>query len=444
MTSSAIFHLPGQPDALETAVKLLQLHHNDHHYAYERDDQWYIGLGQRASLQINATGQEFTVFRDNSHSTWPVEKSLLDIARDFVSEYTDSCDGRIFGYAGYNFGPHMRGEAYLPGQWPILSLMAPALQVVVHKSHVSVTGYDEQEVQNLCQLLSSDTFRQSHDFKIARPLFIDLDHNKDVWTSQVRKALVWLNKGDYEKITPSRSVPLNSRVDLVSTLFHGRRGNTPRRTFCFDYECRGSVGFSPELVVQVKNKKLVMDAVAGTRSSQGTPEETARLRQELLDNPKEVFEHILTTKAAMKTLRPLCQPGSVRVEELVSVVSRGPVQHLYSSVVGDLPSNKDAWDALALASPGFSHSKCSRKMTKEELEALEIYPRELYMGSVLFIEGNYSMEAANALRSVFQDENRQWLQAGAGIIAHSTPERELIETREKLASVQPYVMAKAE
>ncbi|KNG82702.1 hypothetical protein ANOM_009559 [Aspergillus nomiae NRRL 13137] len=388
MTSSAIFHLPGQPDALETAVKLLQLHQNDHHYAYERDDQ--------------------------CHSTWPVEKSLLDIARDFVSEYTDPCDGRIFGYAGYNFGPHMRGEAYLPGQWPILSLMAPVLQVVVHKSH------------------------------IARLLFIDLDHNKDVWTSQVRKALVWLNKGDYGKITPSRSVPLNRRVDLVSTLFHGRRGNTPRRTFCFDYECRGSVGFSPELVVQVKNKKLVMDAVAGTRSSQGTPEKTARLRQELLDNPKEVFEHILTTKAAMKTLRPLCQPGSVRVEELVSVVSRGPVQHLYSSVVGDLPSNKDAWDALALASPGFSHSKSSRKMTKEELKALEIYPRELYMGSVLFIEGNDSMEAANALRSVFQDENRQWLQAGAGIIAHSTPERELIETREKLASVQPYVMAKAE
>ncbi|OJJ78763.1 putative salicylate synthetase [Aspergillus glaucus CBS 516.65] len=432
MTSSAIrdFHLPGQPDALETTVKLLTKYQHEHYYAYERDDKWYIGLGQRASLQINATGQEFTIFCDRRHNTCPVNKSLLDIARDFVSDYTNSCGERVFGYAGYNFGPHMRGEAYLPGQWPILSLMAPTLEVVIQTNHVSVMGREEQKVEDLCQLLSSDTFRQSHEFKAARHLNVNLDDNKDLYISQVRRALVGLRNGDYHKVILSRSIALESRVDMLSTLFHGRRANTPRRTFCFSHQGHKS------------NRKLVMDAVAGTRSHKGTPEEIARLRRDLLENPKEVFEHILTAKGAIGKLRPLCQPGSVRVEELASVIPRGPVQHLYSSVVGDLYPNKDAWDVLPAVSAGIAGSGSSKKMSMEEVKAFEPNPRELYMGSVLFIEGNDSMEAANALRSVFQDESRQWLQAGAGIVAQSTPDSELIETREKLASIHSYVMAK--
>ncbi|KAL4961264.1 putative salicylate synthetase [Aspergillus stella-maris] len=440
--------LPHHIDSLEATVRLLTQYQDNDYYAYERERTWYIGIGQRAALQIDSTGKQVTIYRgrDDRHSTSIVDRPLSDIARKFVAEYSHSDgDGLIFGYAGYDYAAHLRGEAYLPGQWPLLSLMVPISVVTIGETNIAVTSHDTLKAQDICQFLRSSAFRekqnQHYTLASSSPLSINLEENADEFLSQIRTALARVNSGKYSKVIPSRIVTINGgHVNMPLSLLHGRRSNNPARTFCFSHAGYQSTGFSPEVVAQVKGTKIITDAVAGTRSCSGTPAEVTRLQQDLLNDHKEIYEHTLTVKGALEKLGQICEPGSTRVEVLASVVSRGSVQHLYSRVVGDLCSTKDAWDALPALSPAITGSGIPKRVSLEELRALEPHPRELYMGSVLLIQGNDPIDAANAIRAVFQDGTRTWLQAGAGIVAHSNPERELAETTEKLASVQPYVV----
>ncbi|PLO73028.1 salicylate synthase, partial [Klebsiella pneumoniae] len=154
---------------------------------------------------------------------------------------------------------------------------------------------------------------------------------------------------------------------------------------------------------------------------------------------KEVLEHILSVKEAIAELEAVCLPGSVVVEDLMSVRQRGSVQHLGSGVSGQLAENKDAWDAFTVLFPSITASGIPKNAALNAIMQIEKTPRELYSGAILLLD-DMRFDAALVLRSVFQDSQRCWIQAGAGIIAQSTPERELTETREKLASIAPYLM----
>jgi salicylate synthetase len=105
-----------------------------------------------------------------------------------------------------------------------------------------------------------------------------------------------------------------------------------------------------------------------------------------------------------------------------------------------LPS-KDGWDSIR---SNITVPALLKERNSEAIEAFEPYPRELYGGSVVMIDGPAFFEAALVLRSVFQDQGRQWLQAGAGVTALSDAVREFTETCEKLASVAPYLVAESE
>ncbi|HGU8516366.1 TPA: chorismate-binding protein [Escherichia coli] len=161
--------------------------------------------------------------------------------------------------------------------------------------------------------------------------------------------------------------------------------------------------------------------------------------QARLHDSKEVLEHILSVKEAIAELEAVCQPGSVVVEDLMSVRQRGSVQHLGSGVSGQLAENKDAWDAFTVLFPSITASGIPKNAALNAIMQIEKTPRELYSGAILLLDDT-RFDAALVLRSVFQDSQRCWIQAGAGIIAQSTPERELTETREKLASIAPYLM----
>ncbi|MCV5760636.1 yersiniabactin biosynthesis salicylate synthase Irp9/YbtS, partial [Escherichia coli] len=134
------------------------------------------------------------------------------------------------------------------------------------------------------------------------------------------------------KVIVSRAIPLPSRIDMPATLLYGRQANTPVRSFMFRQEGREALGFSPELVMSVTGNKVVTEPLAGTRDRMGNPEHNKAKEAELLHDSKEVLEHILSVKEAIAELEAVCQPGSVVVEDLMSVRQRGSVQHLGSGV----------------------------------------------------------------------------------------------------------------
>ncbi|MGG9495345.1 yersiniabactin biosynthesis salicylate synthase Irp9/YbtS, partial [Klebsiella pneumoniae] len=131
---------------------------------------------------------------------------------------------------------------------------------------------------------------------------------------------------------------------------------TPVRSFMFRQEGREALGFSPELVMSVTGNKVVTEPLAGTRDRMGNPEHNKAKEAELLHDSKEVLEHILSVKEAIAELEAVCLPGSVVVEDLMSVRQRGSVQHLGSGVSGQLAENKDAWDAFTVLFPSITAS----------------------------------------------------------------------------------------
>lgn len=426
-------------DALETVFTLLRHHSHKHddYYAYERGEFWHMGLGSQATLLIDSQGQTAAICADGKREIRLVNgRSLADIAREFISQYSKP-SGKIYGQAGFNYAAHIRGQVYNPGQWPLLSLMVPRSEVTIHRNYITVVGHDEYHIRELCYMLKATA-------RVDTPRFLqdDMKQNTDDYKSTVARALLEIAEDQYTKVIVSRAVDLKDEIDMPATLLWGRRGNTPARTFSLSHEGFEATGFSPELVMSLENRKVVTEPLAGTRSRIGTDFEVEQRRRELLSDSKEIVEHIISVKEAVQELTGLCQRGSVIIEDLMSVRERGSVQHLGSRVSGNLSPRKDGWDAFDVLFPAITASGIPKASALSAIQRLEGQPRELYSGAILFLEGTEIFEATLVLRTVFQDQTRRWIQVGAGIIAQSNPDREMVETSEKLESIAPFLVAK--
>lgn len=165
-------------------------------------------------------------------------------------------------------------------------------------------------------------------------------------------------------------------------------------------------------MLSLRNRKLITEPLAGTRSLTGTDEEVEKRRRELLGDSKEIVEHVPSVKAAREGLDGLCLRGSVVVEDLMSIGERGSVQHLGYSVSGRLLPEKDGWDAFDILFLAIAASGIPKDNALEAIHRLEARPRELYLGVIRLLEGTESFEATLDLRTVFRDQSRRWIQAG--------------------------------
>ncbi|KAE8385483.1 ADC synthase [Aspergillus alliaceus] len=423
---------PGKADILETVCIVLEKHKDGDYYAYEREDNWHIGIGCHSSLLVDSEGKTVTVCDGSIQKVFQVHGAIEDFARTFASEHT-KYGRKIFGQVGFNYAAHIRGIPYNAGKWPLLSMIVPHTEISFHQEDITVKGFDGEKVRELC-----DFIERSASFRPPPSQAIDTQDETSSYIYRVSEALSEISHGMYTKVIPSRVVGLKERVNMPATLFHGRRSNNPKRSFSVCHTGFQATGFSPELVMSVENGKVVTEPLAGTRSCIGADIE--ELCHELLNDPKEIVEHILSVKEAINELNQLCSADSIAVEDLMTVKRRGSVQHLGSRVTGRLSFDKDVWDAFNIIFPSVTASGIPKQAALEAIQRLESQPRELYAGAVFILEDAKSFEAALVLRTVFQDRNRHWIQAGAGIISQSNPERELTETSEKMASIAQFVV----
>ncbi|KAJ3493928.1 hypothetical protein NLG97_g4411 [Lecanicillium saksenae] len=424
---------PATLDPLAVAVGLLMSCRSTDYFAYEIEDTWHIGIHCYASLVIDSQGKyAHKQVANGNRVCLPVQdRPLNDIARGFCSEY--SKHGKIFGQVAFNFSAHVAGQSYIPGSWPLLSLMVPGVHMAICSSHVTVHGNQGNSVEGFVDLICSQLNDRTLD--VARPRFLPVAVGKDSdgFQERVKRAVANIKAAKYTMAIPSRVVHVPSRLDMLATLYHGRRANTPRRAFTFRHGEFEATGFSPEVVLSFKDGTVFTEALAGTQ----TCEKAAS--KPLHDDPKEVMEHLVAVRGAMRRLRHICEEGTVVISELMSTVTRGNVCHLYSRISGSVLQGKSGWDSIRC---NITVPALPKERNAEAIEAFEPMPRELYGGSIVMVDGEDTFEAALVLRTVFQDQNRKWLQAGAGITALSDPVREFTETCEKLASIAPYLQRK--
>ncbi|MEV0407197.1 salicylate synthase [Actinoallomurus sp. NPDC050550] len=346
---------------------------------------------------------------------------------------------RCYGWAGFDLAAARDGLTGLVGDEPFLHLMIPRTEVRFHTSGTLLRALDPGDLDALQERVETAPPPAAP----ARPGAVP-DRDAGAYLNAVEKAVRYIRDGRLQKVILSRTVPVGFPVDLVASYELGRRANSPARSHLFSLGGLASAGFSPETVVEVsKEGAVTTQPVAGTRARTGEPARDAELRYELLNDAKEGFEHALSFKIAVEEMAELCPDHPVLVGEFMAVRDRGSVQHLASTVGGTLTAPAHAWDAFAALFPAVTTSGAPKQAAYEVIHELETSGRGPYGGAVLTYDADGTMDAAVVLRTVFQRDGRAWLRAGAGIVAQSRPERELTETREKLASIAHYLVPQA-
>jgi anthranilate synthase component I len=198
---------------------------------------------------------------------------------------------------------------------------------------------------------------------------------------------------------------------------------------------RHVVGTSPEKLVQVEGRRVETRPLAGTRRRGADPAEDKRLEKELLSDLKERAEHVMLVDLGRNDVGRVAKPGTVHVDRLMEVERYSHVMHISSTVSGQLREGRTSLDALRAAFPAGTVSGAPKIRAMEVIADLEPDQRGVYAGSAGYVSFGGNLDMAITLRTVVIAEGVAYVQAGAGVVADSRPEREFEETLEKAGAM---------
>lgn len=214
-----------------------------------------------------------------------------------------------------------------------------------------------------------------------------------------------------------------------------RRVNPSPYMFYLDFGKRKVLGSSPETLVTVRGREAVTYPIAGTRPLGGDLRERMENRRSLLADEKERAEHLMLVDLARNDLGKVSEPGTVEVTDLMRVEEFSHVQHMVSKVRGILRGDQDCLDALGAVFPAGTVTGAPKHRAMRLIGSLERRGRGPYAGAVGYISDSGDLDTAIAIRSAFLNGDRIRLQAGAGIVLDSVPEREHLECQAKLGAM---------
>jgi anthranilate synthase component 1 len=194
------------------------------------------------------------------------------------------------------------------------------------------------------------------------------------------------------------------------------------------------IGASPERLIRVQNKHITVNPIAGTRKR--TEEKTDEaITTDLLNDKKELAEHMMLVDLARNDVGAVSVPGSVRVSELMRVKHYSQVSHITSTVTGQLQEKYDALDAFAASFPAGTLSGAPKVRAMQIIDELETSRRGLYGGAICRLDSLDNLDSCIAIRMAVLNNGTATVRAGGGIVYDSCPLAEAHETRQKARSL---------
>ena len=255
------------------------------------------------------------------------------------------------------------------------------------------------------------------------------------YEDSVRKAKVHILDGDIFQIVLARSTRIEC-PDPVKLYRKLRSINPSPYTYLFEFGDLAIVGASPETLFNTYDRKLRVNPIAGTCPRGRTLAEDDKYAKIMLGDEKERAEHVMLVDLGRNDVRSVCQSGTVQVEDFMSVLKYSHVQHIETTVSGDMREECDQFDAARSVFPAGTLSGAPKLRAMEIIDDLEGAPRGIYGGGIGYFSIGGSSDFAIAIRSVLVKDGVATVQAGAGIVADSDPEREFQETERKMAAMK--------
>lgn len=275
----------------------------------------------------------------------------------------------------------------------------------------------------------------------SKPKF-DINMKESEFLAKVDLAKEEIRAGEAFQIVISQRFGMETNADALDIYRMLRLNNPSPYMYLFRFaDGFDVVGSSPEALVKVTDREVMVHPIAGTRKRSASVEEDIRLGEELLADPKERAEHLMLVDLGRNDLGRICTAGSVEVVDFMHIERYSHVMHIVSTVVGELAEDKSPIDALFSVFPAGTLSGAPKPRAMEIIETLEPTRRALYGGAIGYFDFTGNIDACIAIRTALIHKGRAYVQAGAGIVADSDPRSEYEETLNKAAAVLAAISA---
>lgn len=254
---------------------------------------------------------------------------------------------------------------------------------------------------------------------------------EDGYKEAVEKAREYINNGDVMQVVLSQrmSIPFKAPpIDLYRSL---RSLNPSPYMFYLNLDDFYVVGSSPEILVRSEEGEVTVRPIAGTRRRGRDEEDDRAMERELLEDPKELAEHLMLIDLGRNDVGRIAQIGTVELTDKMVVERYSHVMHIVSNVIGQLKDNASSMDVLRATFPAGTVSGAPKIRAMEIIDELEPVKRGVYAGAVGYLSWSGSMDTAIAIRTAVVKNETLHIQAGAGIVYDSQPKLEWKETMNK-------------
>lgn len=297
-----------------------------------------------------------------------------------------------------------------------------------------------KEYDNICKRIDAmmKLYHQSETFVLApfqnQPK-IRSSHTKKSFVAMVEKAKEYIYKGDIFQIVLSQRLESSYQDDPLQAYARLRNQNASPYMYYLDFDSYVVAGVSPELLLQCRGDLITTMPIAGTRKRGNDAKEDHILMKELQQDPKENAEHMMLVDLGRNDIGKVSAYGSVQVHNLKHIQRYSHVMHMTSEVSGSLKEGMSAFDALASVLPAGTLSGAPKIRAMQIIDELEHVKREVYGGAIGFLGYNSQFDTCITIRTFLFHKDHVYIQAGAGIVKDSVPEKEYQETLQKAASL---------
>lgn len=423
----------------------------------ENRDQWgrysFIGVNPKKEIKINGTEIELDGKKQTVENHIAYLLDMLGAYQSPVLVDKPKLTGGFIGYFGYDTirfvekkltnvpedDLHMP-ECHLCMYDEIIAFDHLTNRVIViqnvHENDDLETKYASLEPKAKQMIEQIDNFRmvrKEHTAKSETKVISNL--TKEEYKSNVEKAKEYIKDGDIFQVVLSQRFEVESEADPFDVYRCLRTTNPSPYLYFFDFVDYQIAGASPEMLVSVTNGIVTTKPIAGTVPRGTTKKEDDILVRQLMHDPKEQAEHTMLVDLGRNDVGKVCRFGTVRVDNFMSVEKYSKVTHLVSDVQGELREDKTALDALMSILPAGTLSGAPKVRAMEIIDELENKKRGLYGGTVGYLAFDGNIDTCIAIRTVLFKDGKGYVQAGAGIVADSEPEKEYEETGNKALAV---------
>ena len=308
----------------------------------------------------------------------------------------------------------------------------------VDEAYASCQSRLDQMESDLAVSLNSEVQRIP---EFTKPVY-EANTSSEKFKSSVLEIKEEILSGEAFQVVLSQRFSMKSTADAMDVYRMLRLNNPSPYMYLFRFsDGIEIVGSSPEALVKVNQKDVMIHPIAGTRRRSADPREDDELAQELLADPKERAEHLMLVDLGRNDLGRVCAPGTVEVVDFMHIERYSHVMHIVSTVTGKLKEGATPIDALFSVFPAGTLSGAPKPRAMEIIEEQENTRRGVYGGIVGYIDFTGNLDTAIAIRTALILNGTAYVQAGAGIVADSDPESENQECHNKAAAVLSAVHA---